>query len=216
MDVPLPVGIGYGLMNRCVSLTTISVKKCVLDKASPDAVSLVTAMVAIGRLVLMCPKMTAITILQLLVAPEVNLYAYINKNLYLKGLFFVNSFNRYFSLLGQYILLESPIHEGGFCSSLQKLSGEKDCIDAAKSISYPWGYSWDGRKDFPGCYLATDGRDTVYYNKSPKQCKSISCLPRISKQYKAICKNDKISECIISNYCCIIYMSSSMEIQLCF
>ena len=91
MDVPLQVGIGYGLINRCVSLTTISVKKCVLDKASPDAVSLVTAMVAIGKLVLMCPKMTAITILQLLVAPEVNLYAYINKNLYSKACFLLTA-----------------------------------------------------------------------------------------------------------------------------
>ena len=88
MDVPLQVGIGYGLMIRCVSLTTISVKKCVLDKASPDAVSLATAMVAIGRLGLMCPKMTAIRILQLPVALEVNRYTYISVIFNFKGLFF--------------------------------------------------------------------------------------------------------------------------------
>ena len=91
-----------------------------------------------------------------------------------------------------YVLLDAPLHGGDFCNSPDQISDESECKDAAKSISYPWGSSWDGVNDFPGCILAADGRNIVYYNKSPSPCSSISCLPEHSKQYRAICNKGMI------------------------
>ena len=104
----------------------------------------------------------------------------------------VNSLSHIDVFLGIHVLLDAPLHGGDFCDPPDQIFGEKECKNAAKSISHPWGAPWIGDNDFPGCFLALDGRNTVYYNKSPNPSTSISDLAENSKKYGAICKKGVI------------------------
>ena len=68
---------------------------------------------------------------------------------------------------------------------MYEIESEAKCKAAASQLGLQWGQSWNGRDDFPGCLLAEDGRNKVYFNTSPYPTYSRS---KLNPKYAAICE----------------------------
>ena len=72
---------------------------------------------------------------------------------------------------------------GSPCDEKQyEIKSEEECKKAGKSLGLAFGQEWDGPNDFPACLYADDGRNLVYYNRSPKPKRT-----DFNKKYSAIC-----------------------------
>ena len=56
---------------------------------------------------------------------------------------------------------------GELCSDGREIKSEKECRKAAKTLEMEFGQAWTGNNGFPGCLIANDGRNKVYFNLSP-------------------------------------------------
>ena len=73
------------------------------------------------------------------------------------------------------------------CPNGTAVSSEEECRKAATTIQKQFDHAWNGPNDFPGCLIANDGRDKVYWNTSPSPSETAN-----NPQYGAICiKNAK-------------------------
>jgi len=70
--------------------------------------------------------------------------------------------------------------EGQHCSS--PLTSSTECKEAAKQLGFTYGATINGVGDYPGCWLANDGRNKFYYNFSHLASKTAN------KNKAAICK----------------------------
>ena len=59
------------------------------------------------------------------------------------------------------------LSSGELCSSGRGIKSEQECRKAAETLQMPFAKSWNGNNDFPGCLIANDGRNKVYFNLSP-------------------------------------------------
>ena len=69
------------------------------------------------------------------------------------------------------------------CPSGKEITSEEECRKAAKMLEMQFAHSWNGPRDFPGCLIAHDGREKVFFNTSPSPNNTANNL-----QYGAICK----------------------------
>ena len=63
------------------------------------------------------------------------------------------------------------------------ITSEKECRKAAEILEMQFAHSWNGPGDFPGCLIAHDGREKVYFNRSPSPSNTANNL-----KYGAICE----------------------------
>ena len=68
------------------------------------------------------------------------------------------------------------------CPHGSAVSSEQECRKAATTIQKQFDHAWNGPNDFPGCLIANDGRDKVYWNLSPSPSETAN-----NPQYGAIC-----------------------------
>ena len=81
------------------------------------------------------------------------------------------------------------------CPHGTAVSSEQECRKAATSIQKQFDQAWNGPNDFPGCLIANDGRDKVYWNTSPSPSETAN-----NPQYGAICiKNAQPGDCNTNN-----------------
>ena len=80
-----------------------------------------------------------------------------------------------------------PLYEkmsaGSLCSDAKyEITSESECKQAGELLGLQWKQSWDGPNDFPACLYAEDGRNLVYFNRSPNPRRT-NVIPK----YSAIC-----------------------------
>ena len=75
------------------------------------------------------------------------------------------------------------LSSGEVCPSGKEITSEEECRKAAKMLEMQFAHSWNGPRDFPGCLIAHDGREKVFFNTSPSPNNTANNL-----QYGAICK----------------------------
>ena len=77
------------------------------------------------------------------------------------------------------------IRNGTLCETegLLEITSAAECKTAAQNLGLQWAAAWNGPNNFPGCLLAKDGRNKVYFNLSPNPGRT-----RLNPKYAAICK----------------------------
>ena len=72
---------------------------------------------------------------------------------------------------------------GTLCSEEKyEITSEDECKQAGELLGLRWAHSWYGSNDFPACLYADDGRNMVYFNRSPNPGRT-----NVNKKYSAIC-----------------------------
>jgi hypothetical protein len=71
-----------------------------------------------------------------------------------------------------------------YCDNTLDIKTEAECKAAAQEIGRKYAHSFNGRNDHRSCVLTNDGRDLVYFNKSP-QPRAQPPNPR----YASVCKS---------------------------
>ena len=56
---------------------------------------------------------------------------------------------------------------GELCSYERGIKSEQECREAAETLQMEFATAWNGNNAFPGCLIANDGRNKVYFNLSP-------------------------------------------------
>jgi len=74
------------------------------------------------------------------------------------------------------------LHSGHLCPQTSVIESEEDCRNAAKWLQIPFAKAWNGPNSFPGCLVANDGRNKVYFNLSPHPSNQAN-----NPKYGAIC-----------------------------
>ena len=72
---------------------------------------------------------------------------------------------------------------GTLCADKAFELTEKECKTAATVLGLQWAVSYDGPNDFPACLYADDGRNKVFFNRSPNPSRT-----NVNQKYSAICK----------------------------
>ena len=68
------------------------------------------------------------------------------------------------------------------CSDGREIKSEEECRRAAETLQMQFAHAWTGSGDFPGCLIANDGRNAVYFNLSPTPSTTAN-----NPRYGAIC-----------------------------
>ena len=68
------------------------------------------------------------------------------------------------------------------CPNGTAVSSEQECRKAATTIKKQFDHAWNGPNDFPGCFIANDARDKVFWNLSPSPSKTAN-----KPEFGAIC-----------------------------
>ena len=71
---------------------------------------------------------------------------------------------------------------GELCSDGREIKSEGECRKAAETLQMKFAHAWTGSGDFPGCLIANDGRNAVYFNLSPTPSTTAN-----NPRYGAIC-----------------------------
>ena len=72
---------------------------------------------------------------------------------------------------------------GSPCDGEQyEIKSEDECQRAGTNLGFPFFQGWNGPNDFPACFYADDGRNLVFYNRSPNPKRT-----DFNPQYSAIC-----------------------------
>ena len=74
------------------------------------------------------------------------------------------------------------MHVGVIFPLESAVSSKKECRKAATTLQKQFAQAWNGPNDFPGCLIANDGRDKVYWNLSPSPSETAN-----NPKYGAIC-----------------------------
>jgi len=80
------------------------------------------------------------------------------------------------------------LHSGELCPQESAIESEEDCRNAAKLLQIQFAQAWNGPNDFPGCLVANDGRNKVYFNLSPRPSSQAN-----NPRYGAICFTHLVS-----------------------
>jgi len=77
------------------------------------------------------------------------------------------------------------IQLGTLCStkSFNEIESADKCKAAATKLGLKWGGTWSGKGDFPACFHAEDGRNTVFFNTNQNPGRT-----NLNQRYAAICK----------------------------
>ena len=63
-----------------------------------------------------------------------------------------------------------------------EIKSEEECKRAGANLGFTFGAGYNGPNDFPACLYADDGRNLVYYNRSPNPKRT-----DFNPKYSAIC-----------------------------
>ena len=89
-------------------------------------------------------------------------------------------------LLGSAVVFKE-VASGLLCSTAANtapITSEEQCRTASVRLKLVFANAWSGSGDFPGCLHANDGRDLVYWNKSPTPSRIAN-----NPNYGAICSS---------------------------
>ena len=77
------------------------------------------------------------------------------------------------------------IQLGTLCStkSFNEIESADKCKAAATKLGLKWEGTWSGKGDFPACFHAEDGRNTVFFNTNQNPGRT-----NLNQRYAAICK----------------------------
>ena len=76
-------------------------------------------------------------------------------------------FLKHFKLCPPGVQTYGELPSGQLCSYGRGIKSEQECRKAAETLKMEFDTAWTGNNDFPGCLIANDGRNKVYFNLSP-------------------------------------------------